>query len=158
MTKSISCRFNSVWDDGYLVTTSARVDLETGQVFDVQVAEPYDDEGDELEVLDREYIDFADLDGDFEIEQDDEGDHYLDDTNPVLCALRDADTLPVAMLGELWEILRDIPVNGNDQIDGAFLHFPKGTAREDVWHWFEQKSPWFSVAEAMGQESASPAP
>lgn len=40
---------------------------------------------------------------------------------------------------KLWEDLGDIPVNSNDKIDRSFLHFDKGTNREEVWHWFDDE-------------------
>jgi hypothetical protein len=40
----------------------------------------------------------------------------------------------------LWEQLGDIPTNGlNDKTELRFLHFPPGTHREDIWHWFEEE-------------------
>lgn len=37
---------------------------------------------------------------------------------------------------KLWEDLGNIPVNNDDEIDKPFLHFEKGTDREEVWYWF----------------------
>jgi hypothetical protein len=45
----------------------------------------------------------------------------------------------------LWEQFGNIPINDDDTIDQAFLHFEKGTDRFEVWHWFEDclnYSPW----------------
>lgn len=38
---------------------------------------------------------------------------------------------------ELWQKLGDIPIDGNECIEKIFLHFPKGTHRGNIWHWFE---------------------
>lgn len=47
--------FTSVWDGGYEVTTNCKVDMETREVFDVEVNDNADDiEG--LNNLDYEYI------------------------------------------------------------------------------------------------------
>lgn len=43
-------------------------------------------------------------------------------------------------LEELWENFGDIPMNPETEVMTAdFLHFPKGTHREDIWKWFDQK-------------------
>lgn len=54
-----------------------------------------------------------------------------------------------------WDRLGDIPTaDGNFEYkDGAieqpFLHFPAGTHREEIWHWFETQHPEFVVGEVM---------
>jgi hypothetical protein len=61
----------------------------------------------------------------------------------------DLDTLYV-----LWKQLGDIPVFPEDtddferdSIEEPFLHFPIGTPKEDIWHWFEDKNPLFIIGE-----------
>ena len=57
----------------------------------------------------------------------------------------------------LWEQLRDIPVvdsqsKGDEEaetIEEPFLHFPVGTHREEIWHWFEAQNPDFIVGDVM---------
>jgi hypothetical protein len=39
----------------------------------------------------------------------------------------------------LWEDFGEIPINEDDCIEEPFLHFPKGSYRFDIWHWFEDK-------------------
>lgn len=39
----------------------------------------------------------------------------------------------------LWEKLGDIPIDTDEQIKEEFLHFPVGTHRETIWHWFEEQ-------------------
>lgn len=50
----------------------------------------------------------------------------------------------------LWQALGDRPVDDDGRLEEPFLQFPIGTDREEIWHWFEQSCPGFSVAEAMG--------
>ena len=39
----------------------------------------------------------------------------------------------------LWEDFSDIPMDcETEQIEQGFLHFPAGTPREDIWHWFDE--------------------
>ena len=39
----------------------------------------------------------------------------------------------------LWDIFGDIPMNPETEcLDDDFLHFPRGTSREDIWHWFDE--------------------
>jgi hypothetical protein len=46
--------FTSVWDGGYEVTTNCKVDMETREVFDIEVNDS--DNIEKLNELDREYI------------------------------------------------------------------------------------------------------
>lgn len=49
--------FTSVWNGGYEITTSCKVNTVTREIFDIEIAgDLVDDEGDELEILDREYV------------------------------------------------------------------------------------------------------
>ena len=59
MTTVQDVTFISVWDGGYEIETSAKYDPETDLVYDIEVVEGNDDEGDEVETLDKEYIQFA---------------------------------------------------------------------------------------------------
>jgi hypothetical protein len=38
---------------------------------------------------------------------------------------------------KIWDKLRDIPINDNDEIGLSFIHFEKGTDLHDIWHWIE---------------------
>ena len=44
--------FTSVWDGGYEITTDCKVDIETKEVFDIELAEV--DES--LDILEKEYV------------------------------------------------------------------------------------------------------
>lgn len=49
--------FTSVWNGGYEITTSCKVNTVTREIFDIKIVDTLtDDEGDELEILDREYV------------------------------------------------------------------------------------------------------
>lgn len=48
----------------------------------------------------------------------------------------------------LWHSLEDVPINENEEIDTDWESFPKGTHRENIWHWFEEKF-GISVAEDL---------
>lgn len=50
----------------------------------------------------------------------------------------------------LWRAFGDLPVTDDGRTMTPFLHFPRGTQREEVWHWFEAQNPEFSVAEMQG--------
>lgn len=40
---------------------------------------------------------------------------------------------------ELWSRFGDVPMNPDTEtIDEAWNSFPKGTHREEIWHWFEE--------------------
>ena len=39
----------------------------------------------------------------------------------------------------LWEKFGDIPMDPETEtMEESFLHFPAGTPREEIWHWFDQ--------------------
>lgn len=45
-----------------------------------------------------------------------------------------------AQLEELWVQLGDVPMDPDtEKIEEDFLHFPHGTDREDIWHWFDER-------------------
>ena len=56
---------------------------------------------------------------------------------------------PMTELNSLWYDLGDVPTTyeGDDVdcIELPFLHFPVGTHREEIWHWFESQNPEFIV-------------
>ena len=49
----------------------------------------------------------------------------------------------------LWASLADVPVNEDEEILEDWNEFSRGTPREDVWHWFEERFE-ISVASLMG--------
>lgn len=52
---------------------------------------------------------------------------------------------------DLWKEFGDVPMNPEtEEIEEPWRHFPSGTHREDIWHWFEEQFD-ISVAELMGQ-------
>lgn len=43
-------------------------------------------------------------------------------------------------LEELWAELEDVPMDPETEcMEEAFLHFPAGTPREEIWHWFDER-------------------
>ena len=41
------------------------------------------------------------------------------------------------LIEKLWDEFSDIPMDPETEvIDEAFLHFPIGTPRMDIWNWF----------------------
>ena len=63
----IRAEYNSVWDGGFLITTPCTVDSETGEVVS-ELADGVDDDGCEVEHLDREYVEF--LGREFDVDSD----------------------------------------------------------------------------------------
>ena len=62
--------FTSVWDGGYEVTTNCKVNTETREVFDIEIAEV----DDSLDVLEAEFVT---IDGiDYSVSNDDEDTEY----------------------------------------------------------------------------------
>lgn len=52
---------------------------------------------------------------------------------------------------KLWDKLGDIPIDEDECIEEPYHTFPKGTHREDIWHWFEETFN-LSVTELMFKE------
>lgn len=45
-----------------------------------------------------------------------------------------------AILEKLWAAFADTPIGEHgDAIEEAFMHFPAGTDRFEIWHWFDEK-------------------
>ena len=51
------------------------------------------------------------------------------------------DDLSMDALLSLWHDFSDVPINDLDEIEKPFLHFPTGTCRFDIWHWFDERWP-----------------
>lgn len=45
---------------------------------------------------------------------------------------------------------------GSDCFEEPFLHFPIGTHREEIWHWFESVNQRFVVGEVMEVKRLAP--
>ena len=52
-------------------------------------------------------------------------------------------------LKQLWEEFGNVPIDNNDNIEKAFLDFPKGTDRFEIWHWFDEQCPNGVVRDLM---------
>lgn len=56
-----------------------------------------------------------------------------------------------AYVEELWEEFGEVPVDPcTEEIEESWRHFPPGTHREEIWHWFEESFD-LSVAEDLMQ-------
>lgn len=54
----------------------------------------------------------------------------------MLITLHDND----AAIEGLWEQFADIPMDPvTEEIEEPYLHFPAGTHREEIWHWFDEQ-------------------
>ena len=43
-------------------------------------------------------------------------------------------------LEELWSDFGDVPMDPETEcMEAPFLHFPAGTHREIIWHWFDER-------------------
>lgn len=40
-----------------------------------------------------------------------------------------------------WELFGYISINEEENIEQEFLHFPIGTNKHDIWHWFDRQCP-----------------
>lgn len=74
MAKEIKAEYNSVWDGGYIVSTECKINLDTGLVTP-DIAD--ESETEEVEILDREYIQFAGKD--FDVSADAANDYRVVD-------------------------------------------------------------------------------
>lgn len=44
------------------------------------------------------------------------------------------------LLEEKWLELEDVPFDPEtEKLEAPFLHFPAGTDKEDIWHWFDER-------------------
>ena len=63
-------------------------------------------------------------------------DYLIERTEPNISTLQERD----AKLERLWDKLADVPMNPEtEEMEEPFLHFPVGTNREDIWHWFDER-------------------
>ena len=71
-----------------------------------------------------------------------EGGIPYDTYSLIFDGLNDVDTLKERDndLKELWEMFGDVPMNPvTECMEEAFLGFPAGTHREEIWHWFDER-------------------
>ena len=57
--QSIPVTYVSVWDGGTEIRTGALFNPETRLVHDIEIVEGVDEDGEEVEILDRQYIELA---------------------------------------------------------------------------------------------------
>ncbi len=93
MANIIDCTFNSAWDgESVVISTDAKIDLDTGRIFDIEEVEGVGDDGVEVETLDREYVDFVGVNGEFEVERGDSDDYVVCDLGEIVMALQTAES------------------------------------------------------------------
>lgn len=51
------------------------------------------------------------------------------------------DNLEIEQLRKMWEEFGDIPIDNDECIESDFYHWPKGTDRYEIWHWFDERCP-----------------
>lgn len=56
-------------------------------------------------------------------------------------------TKTLTELNVIWNRLGNVSVDDNGCIQQSFLHFDKGTDREEIWKWMEDQNEHFSIAE-----------
>ncbi|MEK3955633.1 hypothetical protein [Psychrobacillus sp. FSL K6-1464] len=56
MEKLTEVTYVSVWDGGFEIRSKAKIDEQTGLLMEIEVVEGIDEEGDEVQVLDEEYL------------------------------------------------------------------------------------------------------
>lgn len=49
--------------------------------------------------------------------------------------------MDIAEIQARWDMLGDISIDDNECIEQPFLHFPVGTDRYEIWHWFDKQCP-----------------
>lgn len=47
----------------------------------------------------------------------------------------------IEKLREMWTEFGDIPINNDECIESGFYHWPAGTDRYEIWHWFDERCP-----------------
>lgn len=41
-------------------------------------------------------------------------------------------------LEKMWDEFADIPLDEDECLEEDWMHWEKGTFREDIWHWFDE--------------------
>ncbi len=49
----------------------------------------------------------------------------------------------------LWKQLGNVPIDEDENTEADFLHFKKGTPKEEIWHWFESQNEEFIIGKLM---------
>lgn len=62
--------------------------------------------------------------------------YLIERMEPNIVTLQERDT----ELERLWEGFADVPMDPEtEKMEEPFLHFPAGTDREEIWHWFDDR-------------------
>ena len=63
------------------------------------------------------------------------------------------DAVKMKAARDLWEEFGDVPMNPETEcIEREWHGFPKGTHREEIWHWFDEICPLGVAALMYGTE------
>lgn len=69
--------------------------------------------------------------------------------DPEVLASYEEELFHLNHIKELWAAFGDVPMDPQTEcIEEEWNHFPAGTFREDIWHWFEREF-GVSVAEDL---------
>ena len=62
--------------------------------------------------------------------------YLIERMEPNIATLQERDT----ELERLWAEFADVPMDPEtEEMEEPFLHFPAGTNREEIWHWFDER-------------------
>lgn len=62
--------------------------------------------------------------------------YLIEQMEPNIATLQERDT----ELERLWAEFADVPMDPEtEEMEEPFLHFPVGTNREEIWHWFDER-------------------
>lgn len=62
--------------------------------------------------------------------------YLIERMEPNIATLQERDT----ELERLWAEFADVPMDPEtEEMEEPFLHFPVGTNREEIWHWFDER-------------------
>jgi hypothetical protein len=88
-----ACIFTSIWDgEETVISTPAKINLSTGRIFDIGQASSLNKDGVEIESLDRQYIEFDDVPGKFDINDRFADMCHVSNLNEVIAALQPTST------------------------------------------------------------------
>ncbi len=59
---------------------------------------------------------------------------------------------PLEEVKALWAMFGDVPINVDEEIEEQWEHFPAGTDRSTIWHWFEDTYNITVATDLMYQE------
>lgn len=61
-------------------------------------------------------------------------------------------SVAIMTLETMWKHFSEIPIDAEDCIETDFLFFEKGTDRNHIWHWFDERCPNGLAVDLMGEQ------